>query len=47
MHNKALAIVGILSDEADPMVSVMKARAAAPCVARAAAAPPLPPPQRH
>lgn len=25
LHNKALSIVGLLSDEADPMVSVMKA----------------------
>lgn len=24
LHNKAMAVVGILSDEADPMVSVMK-----------------------
>jgi hypothetical protein len=31
MHNKGLAIVGILSDEVDPLVSVMKARALAPC----------------
>lgn len=30
MHNKGLAIVGILSDEVDPLVSVMKARALAP-----------------
>ena len=27
LHNKALSIVGLLADEADPMVSVMKARA--------------------
>ena len=27
MHNKGLSVVGILSDEADPLVSVMKARA--------------------
>jgi|APGre2960657444_1045066.scaffolds.fasta_scaffold06362_2 ATP-dependent 26S proteasome regulatory subunit len=26
MHNKGLSIVGILSDEVDPLVSVMKAR---------------------
>ena len=26
LHNKALSVVGVLSDEADPMVSVMKAR---------------------
>jgi hypothetical protein len=29
MHNKVLSVVGILSDEADPLVSVMKARASA------------------
>ena len=28
LHNKALSIVGLLQDEADPMVSVMKARPA-------------------
>ena len=27
LHNKSLAVVGLLADEADPMVSVMKARA--------------------
>ena len=26
LHNKVLSVVGILSDEADPLVSVMKAR---------------------
>ena len=26
LHNKVLSVVGLLSDETDPMVSVMKAR---------------------
>ncbi len=26
LHNKALSVVGLLTDETDPMVSVMKAR---------------------
>jgi ATP-dependent 26S proteasome regulatory subunit len=26
LHNKALAVVGVLGDDADPMVSVMKVR---------------------
>jgi 26S proteasome regulatory subunit T2 len=26
LHNKVLSVVGILSDEVDPLVSVMKAR---------------------
>lgn len=26
LHSKAMAVVGLLSDEADPMVSVMKVR---------------------
>lgn len=30
LHNKGLAVVGLLADEADPMVSVMKARCAPP-----------------
>ena len=29
LHNKVLSVVGILSDEADPLVSVMKVRAPA------------------
>ena len=35
LHNKVLSVVGLLSDETDPMVSVMKARRFRP-LARAA-----------
>lgn len=35
LHNKVLSVVGILSDEADPLVSVMKARASVRASSRA------------
>ena len=33
LHSKSMSVVGILSDEADPLVSVMKARARGQCTA--------------
>jgi hypothetical protein len=45
MHNKTLSIVGILSDEVDPLVSVMKVRQRRfPPAQRGAAHAPRPPP---